>query len=72
MSDKVCIGYILTRDCGTGSLFCGTSPEEVAHTIYNEIEANEGLSIEEMDSMTITPVEITQEAIDNMGEFQGW
>ena len=53
-------------------MFCGTTPEEVAAAVRNEIEACEGLSVEEIDTMEIVAFDVTQQEIDAMGEFAGW
>ncbi|NIL95828.1 MAG: hypothetical protein GTO62_01465 [Planctomycetales bacterium] len=66
------IGYRMTRGCCRGWLFCGTTPADVASAIQNEIESCEGLSADEIDAMRIEAIEITQQEIDAMPEFQGW
>jgi hypothetical protein len=69
---KKLIGYKLSRAMCSGWLFCGTTPEDVARAVQNEIEANNGLSADEIDDMTIEVVEMTQQEINSLGEFQGW
>ena len=66
------IGYIMTRQWYPGQLFCGTKPEEVAEAIRNELEANEGLAVDEIDGLSIAAKEYTQAEIDSMPEFPGW
>lgn len=65
------IGYKMTRDgCGPW-MFCGTKLDEVLAVLRSELEIDmeEG---NERSALTLTPVEITQEEIDNMPEFPGW
>jgi len=66
------IGYKLTRPGCQNWLFCGTTTEEIVATIKNEIESEEGLSLDERDAFSIAPFEINQEEIDTMPEFPGW
>ena len=66
------VGYKLTITEGIGWMFCGTTPKEVSECLRNELDTHEGLSVEEIDEITIEAFEITQEEIDNMPEFQGW
>jgi len=65
------IGYELRRSGTGGVLFAGTTPEEVAATLKNELECEDS-QLEFRDVITLTPIEITQEQIDNMPEFEGW
>jgi hypothetical protein len=52
-------------------MFCGTKLDEVLNVLRSELEIDmeEG---NERSALTLTPVEITQEEIDNMPEFPGW
>jgi hypothetical protein len=65
------IGYVLTRPQSFG-LFLGTTPEEVGKAITEEIRNNAGLSVDEIDTLTIRPQLFTQTEIDSMGDFPGW
>ena len=66
------IGYKLSlADCA-GWCFVGTTPEEVALAVKNEIDANEGLCADDISCMSIEAYETTQEEIDALPEFQGW
>ena len=66
------IGYKLTRSECSGWMFCGTTPQDVAECLKNEMDMHEGLSLQEIDEITIEAFEVTQEEIDDMKEFQGW
>lgn len=71
MSDKL-IGYKLTRpNCG-GWLFLGTDPAQIGDAIRYELESERDFPIEDREQFTIHPMEITQEEIDTMPEFEGW
>ena len=66
------IGYKMTRvDC-SGWMYMGTTPREVADTLFNELEMHEGLTVEECGEIAIVGYETTQEEIDALPEFQGW
>lgn len=68
------IGYWLTRSTCPGRCFAGTSASEVANAIRYEVECDlgSGLPFDEIDIISVEAVEITQEQIDEMPEFQGW
>jgi hypothetical protein len=66
------IGYILRRKLCGRWIFIGTTPEDVAIGVRNEIDSHEGLSLDECDVLIIEPREISQDEIDNMPEFDGW
>lgn len=66
------VGYKLSLASCPGWMYLGTEPQEVADALRNELESNEGLSVDEIEEMTIEAFEITQEEIDKMPEFQGW
>lgn len=68
---EVLIGYQLRRDRVGGVLFLGVTPAEIASAFQNELESEEA-GFDDRDTFTIEPVEITQEQIDNMPEFEGW
>lgn len=53
-------------------MFAGTTPEQVAETVKNEIEADDGLSVDERGAFQIASFEITQKQLDEMPEFPGW
>lgn len=68
------IGYFIERSDFPGRLFCGTSADEVVACLRTEIESDlsEGLSADELSVFEIVPMEVTQEEIDKMPEFDGW
>ena len=72
MSKRTIIGYKLTRATCPGWMFAGTTPDEVATTIRNELESEAGLSADECDAITIAPYETTAKEIEMMPEFPGW
>lgn len=72
MSGKI-IGYRLVREDNSGIwLHAGTTAKDVVAIVQSEIEANEGLSVDELYSFMIEPYETTQEEIDSLPEFKGW
>ena len=73
MVDEKLIGYKMTREYSLGTwMFLGVTPREVTDALREELFLDEDLSLEERDTITITPYEISQEEIDNMPEFPGW
>ena len=67
------IGHKLKReDCGGTWVFCGTTPQEVAVALKNELDSEDGLSVDERSTIILEPFEITQDEIENMPEFEGW
>ena len=65
------VGYRLTRD-GVGPwMFCGTTIDEILGVLKVELEEDAAPG-NERSSLTLMPIEITQEEIDNMPEFPGW
>ncbi len=66
------VAYKLSRpDCG-GWMFAGTTPEEVAECVKNELDMHEGLPADECGEIAIEAYETTQEEIDALPEFEGW
>ena len=53
-------------------MFCGTTAEEVASAVKNEIDADAGLNVDERGAFQIAAYETTHADIDNMPEFPGW
>ena len=66
------IAYKLVRQWSGNWMFAGTTPEQVAETVKNEIEADDGLSVDERGAFQIASFEITQKQLDEMPEFPGW
>ncbi len=66
------IAYKITRSECSGWCHAGSTIEEVINTLKNELDMNEGLSVDELDQITLVPYETTQEEIDSLPEFQGW
>ena len=67
------IGYRLKRESqGERWLFLGTTSAEVSRGIKDEIDSDAGLGVDEIDKQIIEPVEISQQEIDEMPDFQGW
>lgn len=68
------IGYWIERDDVGGRIFAGVTAEEVVATLKEELENDydSGLPELELSVISLHPVEITQEEIDAMPEFQGW
>jgi hypothetical protein len=52
-------------------LFVGTTPEEIALALKNELEMEDD-EAEYRDSLTLEPFTTTQAEIDSMPEFPGW
>jgi len=66
------VGYKITRpDCG-GWMFAGTTAAEVAETLKNELDMNEGLSADECGQIVVEAYETTLEDIESLPEFEGW
>ena len=54
-------------------MFPGTTPDEVADAIREEISNHAGLDADECGEIHITAIEMTQEEIDKIPEeFSGW
>ncbi len=66
------VGYKMTRANCSGWMFMGTTPQEVANCLCNELDMHAGLTAEECGEITIVGYETTQEAIDDLPDFQGW
>ena len=66
------IAYKLVRQWSGNWMFCGTTADEVASAVKNEIDADEGLSADARRPFQIAAYDTTQSAIDNMPEFKGW
>lgn len=64
--------YKLSRENCCGWIHAGTTPEDVAEVLKNELDGEEGLPDDECDRIIIEAYETTQEEIDNLPEFQGW
>lgn len=69
------IGYRLQRQHqGNRWLFLGTTPDEIARAIKSELEMDmsSDLPADELEELRIVPVEISQEELDTMPDFEGW
>ena len=71
ISNKL-LGYKLNLSGFGQYMFAGVKIEEILDCVRNEIEGCEGLDVDERPVITLTPMEITEEEIENMPEFQGW
>jgi len=66
------VGFKLKTGYGSGWMFMGVTPDQVAETLKNELEGLTEYELEESGDFTIESFHITQKEIDEMPEFPGW
>ena len=71
MSQKI-VAYKLGRSDCRNWVVLRANPAEIGQAIANEIDANSGLSAEELGDIVLTPYETTQEELDALPEWDGW
>lgn len=71
MGDTI-VAYRIKRDEHSGWVHAGVTPQEVADALRNDLYGDEGLPLDERESLTIEPYETTQAEIDALPEFGGW
>ena len=69
--DTPLVGYMLSYEGLSGSLFAGVTAEEIAETVCFEIQAQQD---DPMDAgvMRLSPITVTCNEINNMPKHEGW
>lgn len=70
--DRTVVGYVMTMEGGSGWMYLGENPDEVANSIRGEFQGHEGLPAVEISDYHIKAKKFSRKEIDEMPEFTGW